>query len=166
LRPYFRVLQHNRSESGHQTDRFAEPRALAAIALQGRQSLWRSRSSDPLDHHGANILPDGEKDDLEKHRQTQCHPVRPYRLLRDQVDRRGQSVYECCLDLGWSPCVKMVVALLAFISAGTFAAHIFDALRVSVDSIFARAFRQAVGQSSHRHVGTNDSSGRKPRRST
>ena len=28
--------------------------ALAAIALQVRQSLWRSRSSDPLDHRGAH----------------------------------------------------------------------------------------------------------------
>jgi hypothetical protein len=31
-------------------ERLAEPQALAAIALQVRQSLWRSRSSDPLDH--------------------------------------------------------------------------------------------------------------------
>jgi hypothetical protein len=144
-------------------ERLAEPQALAAIALQVRQSHWRSRSSDPPDHHGANILPDGEKDELENHRQTPCHPVRFYRLLRDQVDRRGQSVCECCLDLGWSPCVKMVVALLVLISAGIFAAHMFDALRVSVDSIFARAFKQAVEQSPHRHVGTNDSSGQKPR---
>jgi hypothetical protein len=32
-----------------------EAQALEAIALQVRQSLWRSRSSDPLDHHGARI---------------------------------------------------------------------------------------------------------------
>ena len=30
-----------------------EAQEIAAIALQVRQSLWRSRSSDPLDHHGA-----------------------------------------------------------------------------------------------------------------
>jgi hypothetical protein len=35
------------------------PQALAAIALQVRQSLWRNRSSDPLDHHGAHIQPGG-----------------------------------------------------------------------------------------------------------
>ena len=33
---------------------------LAAIARQVWQSLWRSRSPDPLDHHGAYIQPDGE----------------------------------------------------------------------------------------------------------
>ena len=42
-------------------ERLAEPQALAAIALQVRQSLWRSRNSDPLDHHGTHIQPDGEK---------------------------------------------------------------------------------------------------------
>ena len=31
--------------------------ALGAIALQVGQSLWRSRSSDPVDHHGAHNLP-------------------------------------------------------------------------------------------------------------
>ena len=41
-------------------ERLAEAQVLAAIALQVRQSLWRNRSSDPLDHHGAHIQPDGE----------------------------------------------------------------------------------------------------------
>jgi hypothetical protein len=34
---------------------------LTAIALQVQQSLWRSRSPYPLDHHGAHIQLDGEK---------------------------------------------------------------------------------------------------------
>src|SRR5712691_9778173 len=38
-----------------------ESQASAAITLQVRQSLWRSRRSDPLDHHGADSQPDGEK---------------------------------------------------------------------------------------------------------
>jgi hypothetical protein len=38
-------------------ERLATAHALAAIALQIRQSLWRSRRSGPLDHHGAHIQP-------------------------------------------------------------------------------------------------------------
>src|SRR5712691_9603413 len=37
--------------------RLAEAQASAAIARLARQSLGRSRSSDPLDHHGAHIQP-------------------------------------------------------------------------------------------------------------
>src|SRR5262245_27969475 len=33
-------------------ERLATAYALSAIALQVWQSLWRSRRSDPLDHHG------------------------------------------------------------------------------------------------------------------
>jgi hypothetical protein len=47
-------------------ERLAEAQSLAAIALQARQSLWRSRSSGPLFHHGVHIQPE-KKDDLEKH---------------------------------------------------------------------------------------------------
>jgi hypothetical protein len=42
-------------------ERLVEARALAAISLQVRQSLWGSHSSDPLDHHGTPIQSDGEK---------------------------------------------------------------------------------------------------------
>src|ERR1700754_1263147 len=34
-------------------ERLAEAQELAAIALQVRQSLWRSHGFDRLDHHGA-----------------------------------------------------------------------------------------------------------------
>jgi len=37
----------------------ADAQTLAAIPQQVRQSLWRSRGSDRLDHHGAHIQPDG-----------------------------------------------------------------------------------------------------------
>ncbi|MCK1512994.1 hypothetical protein IVB22_10475 [Bradyrhizobium sp. 190] len=47
-------------------ERLAEAQSLAAIALQARQSLWRTRNSGPLFHHGARIQPE-RKDDLEKH---------------------------------------------------------------------------------------------------
>jgi len=46
-----RVQEANRRDP----ERLAQAHALAAIALQVRQSLWRSRSSDPLAHHGAYI---------------------------------------------------------------------------------------------------------------
>jgi hypothetical protein len=46
-----------------------EAHALAAIALQVRQSLWRSSRVDPLNHHGALNRAE-EDDDLAKHRQT------------------------------------------------------------------------------------------------
>ena len=52
---------------------------MAAIALQLRQSRWRSRSRDPLHRHGAHIQPDGEKDDLEQHRHPRAIAAPPAR---------------------------------------------------------------------------------------
>ena len=42
-------------------ERLATARALAAIALQARQSLWRSGRSGPLNHHGTHATTDGDK---------------------------------------------------------------------------------------------------------
>ena len=39
------------------SDRLAAPHALAAIARQTRQSLWRSRSSGSVDHTGLGEIP-------------------------------------------------------------------------------------------------------------
>jgi hypothetical protein len=59
-------------------------RKLTAISLQLPQSLWRSRSSDPLDHRRVHIQPDGENDDLEKRRHASS-------------DRTGFCVLDCSL---------------------------------------------------------------------
>ncbi|MBB4397514.1 AraC-like DNA-binding protein [Bradyrhizobium sp. ERR14] len=41
-------------------ERLAQAQALAAIAMQPRQSLWRSGRFDPLDHHRARPI-DGDR---------------------------------------------------------------------------------------------------------
>ncbi len=78
---------------GRNSERLAEARALAAISLQVCQSLWGSRRSGPLEHHGAQPTEEGRPGNgLEKLRRSLCNHIategpRVGRHVRTVADR-------------------------------------------------------------------------------